>query len=64
MNINPYGGRCGECFHLDRCLALIGPDNIKPENTHCDWDPSRWRPSVRVVKMGLVAIRADKCEVR
>jgi len=36
MNTNPNGGHCGECFHFDRCLALIGPCNIKSDSTHCD----------------------------
>lgn len=50
-NKNPYRVKCGQCFHLERCQAIIGKENIKPENDWCDFDPSRWMPSKELSKM-------------
>jgi hypothetical protein len=35
----PAGLTCSECHHLKRCLGF---GVTKPENDHCDWDPSRF----------------------
>jgi hypothetical protein len=43
MNL-PDGSTCGDCKHVDRCIALVG---AKRTNTVCDWFPRKFTPRVR-----------------
>ena len=36
----PNGMTCAACVHLRRCAAVFG---AKPENTHCDFYPIRFK---------------------
>lgn len=36
----PPGKTCGDCAHCKRCCAMFGR---VPEDTSCDWWPSRFR---------------------
>lgn len=40
----PAGKTCGDCVHCSRCCAMFGH---VPEDTYCDWWPSRYREAVR-----------------
>jgi len=40
MNL-PDGQTCGDCKHVDRCVALVG---AKRTNTVCDWFPRKFTP--------------------
>jgi hypothetical protein len=35
----PEGKTCGDCVHCSRCCAIFGH---VPEDTSCDWWPSRY----------------------
>ena len=36
----PEGCTCAVCVHINRCAAMFG---AKPENTHCDFLPVRFK---------------------
>lgn len=36
----PQGKTCGDCVHCHRCCAMFGHT---PEDTTCDWSPSRFK---------------------
>ncbi len=36
----PTGCSCQLCVHVNRCVAMFG---AKPENTHCDFYPVRFK---------------------
>ena len=36
----PSGYTCAVCVHVNRCVSVFG---VKPENTHCDFSPIRFR---------------------
>lgn len=47
MNL-PEGKTCSDCAHLYRCTVLF---NCDPTNTHCDWDPSRFREAAQRIEV-------------
>lgn len=38
----PEGKTCGDCIHCRRCCLIFGH---VPEDTRCDWAPSRFSPT-------------------
>jgi hypothetical protein len=39
----PSGKTCGDCAHLNRCVAIFGHTAT---DTYCDWFPRRFREAV------------------
>lgn len=39
----PEGKKCIDCHHFDKCFNLFG---CKPNNTYCDFSPSRFAPEL------------------
>jgi hypothetical protein len=43
----PQGQKCCDCIFFSYCKQLF---NCSPDNTHCDWAPSRFNKRTWVVQ--------------
>lgn len=57
----PEGRTCGDCVHCKRCCAIFGH---VPEDTRCDWSPSRYQEAATLPTQREVADQIHNLETR